>query len=183
MGKRRPATKSVTKATAPVEKTGRRGGPRLNAGRKPGSVAKRLMGVREITGDIIRQGKVPLRVMINNMLYYDEQAVYLEEQFSEAMADHVKSFSEKGFIKALELLAQVSDARMKSQKCAVDAAPFLHPRLSQISMDVTRVDTPRDLAPDATIDAARDEFRRMRGAALIPQPDVDVEAEDEQVSD
>jgi hypothetical protein len=175
---RKPKQKSVTKGEMPVIKTGKRGGPRIGAGRPPGSVHKRLLGVREITSDIIKSGKVPLRVMINNMLYYDEQAGYLEEQFADAMKDFHGKFSEAGFIKALELFSQISDTRMKSQRCAVDAAPFIHPRLSQMTMDVNTTHHPRDLPADAPIEAAREDFRRMRSAPLIEQPDVEVESED-----
>lgn len=115
--------------------------------------------------DIIKQGKLPLRVMINNMIYYDEKAGFLEERFADALADNAKSFKPEQMLKAMELLAEIGDARMKAQKCACDAAPFLHARLSQISMDVNHT-TPRDLKNDASIDEYREHFNQLRNQVL-----------------
>ena len=64
---------------------------------------------------------------------------------------------------------------MKAQKCAVDAAPFLHPRLSAIQMNVNHT---KDRRPDASapITEVEDEFRRLRSAPTIT---IDHEPQDE----
>lgn len=163
----RRQTKSVDKM---LEKVERRGGARVGAGRPPGSkaIAKRILNIRDITTDIIKSGKVPLRVMVNNMIYYDEKAVYLQEEMETALAENMNRFSPDQFQKCLELMIKLGDARMSAQKCACDAAPFLHPRLSAIQMNVTKTEHPRDLPRDASIEQYRDDFRRLRSQPLAP---------------
>lgn len=180
----RAKTKQAEKIVkaADEQKVERRGGYRPNAGGKPGprGIAKRLMGVREITMDIIKSGKVPLRVMINNMIFYDEKAVSLEEQFADALADNAKTFKPEQFLKAMEIFSQLSDARMKAQKCACDAAPFLHPRLSAVDMQITKREAPRDIKPDADVEKYREDFRQLRSAPfIIEQTEVDVDETEE----
>lgn len=177
-----PRAKKAEEKAVKLAKDGtHRGGSRIGAGRPPASIAKRLAGVREITMDIIKSGKVPLRVMINNMIFYDEKAVHLEGMMADALADNAKRFSEKGFIKSLELMTQLGDARMKAQKCACDAAPFLHPRLSAVDMQITKRDAPRDLTETDEVEKYREDFRTLRSAPfIIEQTEVDVEAEPEE---
>lgn len=172
--KERKVTQAAQQMDRRIE---RRGGARANAGRPPGTktVVKRLQSIRQVTEDIVRDGKLPLRLMIKNMCFYDEKATYIEEQFHDAMADNVKRFSEKGFLRALELFTQLGDMRMKGQKCAVDAAPFLHPRLSAIEMQVHHSEKPKDLPADDEAQHFRDDFRKLRTVPVIAQDDVEVE--------
>jgi len=172
----REVNKLASQIDRRVEK---RGGARVGAGRPPStkSLVKRHISIREMTDDIVRAGKLPLRVMINNMIFYDEKATFVQEEMEAALADHLKSFSPAKVERCLELMVKLGDARMSAQKCACDAAPFLHPRLSAIQMDVHKHDHPRDLPKDATIEAHRDDFRRLRSVPMVSQPDTEVVAE------
>lgn len=174
-----PRAKKAEEKAIKLAKDGtHRGGTRIGAGRPPASIAKRLAGIREITMDIIKSGKVPLRVMINNMVFYDEKAVHLEEMLADALADNSKRFSEEGFLKAMELFAKLGDTRMMAQKCACDSAPFLHPRLSAVDMQITKRDAPRDLKDDEQTETYREDFRKLRSAPfIIEQTDVEIEHE------
>jgi hypothetical protein len=134
-----------TKTIEPVKKASGRGGYRPNAGRPPFSGDKKMARVRQITNKMLQQEQVPLRVMMNNMVHYVEEANGIEKQFEAQMAENAARFSEEGFLKALELLSKIGDARMKAQKCAVDAAPFIHPKLSNITMDVKQQVELRDI--------------------------------------
>jgi hypothetical protein len=126
--------------------------------------------------EMIRHGKLPLRVMIKNMDFYFQEALELDRRLADALAQNAKKFSAEQFIKALELYGQASDARMKAQKCACDAAPYLHPRLSQIQIDATQtIRTARDLAPSSDKEKSRDFFRQLRDSPHI----VPVEASDD----
>lgn len=152
------------------KKIERRGGARVNAGRKPGTknYVKRLVAIRTVTEDIIRQGKLPLRTMIKYMTHYDEEVDNLEQPFADALAQNGQRFSEEGFLRAMELYAKIGDLRMKAGHFAQMAAPYLHARLSHQSLDVTHKVDPRSLAPDATSERRREEFRRLRSSPYSP---------------
>lgn len=160
----------------------RRGGYRAGAGRPPGTVTvvKRLQGMREITEDIIREGKVPLRVMIKNMMYYDEKAIFIQEEMEAALAENMKRFNPDQFEKCLQLMVKLGDARMSAQKCACDAAPFLHARLSSMEMNVHKHDKPKDLPSEQETSKFSDDFRQLRSQPyVIEQEVVDVDPEGE----
>lgn len=186
-GPRRSAKKAkerkISQKTAQVESyVERRGGVRPGAGRPVGtrSIAKRLLSIREITEDIIKAGKVPLRVMVNNMVYYDEQAIFLHERVEEALADNAKKFSPDQLIKAMELITRMGDARMKATQIASMAAPYLHPRLSSMEMNVHKHDKPKDLPSEQETSKFSDDFRQLRSQPyVIEQEVVDVDPEGE----
>jgi len=70
--------------------------------------------------------------MIDNMVFYSEKARQLEEGLTETLIENARKFKPSQFIKVLELFGKVSDNRMKSQKCAIAAAPYLHERLGRV---------------------------------------------------
>lgn len=167
---------AATKTIEPVQKASGRGGYRPNAGRKPASHSKKAQALKKLTDKMIHEEQVPLRVMMNNMVHYVEEANGIEKQFEAQMAENAARFSEDGFLKALELLSKIGDARMKAQKCAVDAAPFIHPKLANITMDVKQQVEVRDITEDAEASVFADEFRKIRSQPfIIEQEDIDVE--------
>ncbi len=63
--------------------------------------------------------------MLRNMRFYDEKAESAMKWVQDRMtANDVKAPD------VLALLKEMSEYRMQAQKCAVDAAPFVHPRLA-----------------------------------------------------
>jgi hypothetical protein len=62
----------------------------------------------------------------------------------------------------LELLKEMSGYRMNAQKCAVDAASFIHPRLSAVAVKVEN--TPVHAKPETqmTDDELADYYNKLR---------------------
>lgn len=87
--------------------------------------------------EIVNTGNSPLDVMLRNMAFWDETANKLKEQIEETML-HIQEaamcgdLSEDLLEKAKKLLGNHLAARDKAQGCAVDAAPYVHPRLMSI---------------------------------------------------
>jgi hypothetical protein len=77
-------------------------------------------------------GKTPLDVMLRNMRYYDDKAEKAMRWVESRMEDSKTKAPE-----VLALLQEMSEYRMKAQKCACEAAPFVHPKLANIQHNVT----------------------------------------------
>lgn len=101
----------------------RRPGP----GRPPGPSA-RVKFVKATTDEVIRKGVLPIEVMLHNMRWYHQKAEDLLLTILEAQKK--KQLSEDHII----ALAKVYDFRSHAQRCAVDAAPFIHSRLSSVTV-------------------------------------------------
>lgn len=70
--------------------------------------------------------------MIENMEFWRKAAVELGERLDGIISKNKFPKSER--IQFLKLLRDFIDARSKAQSCAVDAAPYVHPKLSSIAM-------------------------------------------------
>lgn len=75
--------------------------------------------------------------MIKNMLHYDEAADKLVAEFMIAVRSSKKKLDP---VQLLEMMGKISSARMDAQKCAVDAAPFVHSKLATMQLNVTNDD-------------------------------------------
>ena len=96
-------------------------------GRKPGS---RNVRTRRRTLQVCREWNIsPLDVMLDNMQHWRARSANLEIQLQQL----IDSGADEQTIEQMRksLLA----AREQAQKCAVDAAPFLHPRLKGVATD------------------------------------------------
>jgi ribosomal protein S11 len=120
-----------------------RGGPRTGAGRKPGAVTKKT---REIAEKAIEQGITPLDVMLGTM----------RELWSKAEKGESGLSGDK-IITPLDYRLQAADVAQK-------AAPFVHPKLSNVEAKVTadvtqQTVTQADLAEAVkNADQIRDEY-------------------------
>lgn len=126
------------------------------AGRKPGSISVRTKFIRAASDEAIRAGAIPLEVMLDNMRFYHEEAQRLLNMFLEANAK--KKLNENH----IELLAKLYDYRNHSQKCAADAAVYVHPRLSAVSVsgEVTqRHELPQGVALEKAMELYRDSLK------------------------
>lgn len=115
-------------------------------GRKTGS-ATRITRMK--ANELAATGNSPLDVMINNMIFWFDHAKATTEQVNSFIADMRTKKEEAGeipdeeMLKRLEkLLKDMLYAREQAQACAVDAAPYCHPRLASITL------TPKEPAPD-----------------------------------
>jgi hypothetical protein len=110
------------------------------AGRKPGTENTSLAPLSRVRAmEIVNTGQAPLDIMLRNMLFWDETANALKEQIEFTMVaiqDAVASgdLQEDLLKKAKDLLSSHLSAREKAQGCAVDAAPYVHPRMMSIQM-------------------------------------------------
>jgi hypothetical protein len=112
------------------------GGKRIGAGRPKGvinttsrAVAKRVMKDSNLS---------PIEVMFANMIFWHRTSEHLAGKFNDLMAS-AKQASADGALEILDkcngLMEQFLQARENAQKCAVDAAPYCHPRLQAVKFE------------------------------------------------
>lgn len=137
-----------------------RGGPGRGGGRKKGIANKRTIALREITDKAIAEGAAPLEVMLKNMRFYDIEADKAFQQFLVSQG----TMSDDEFATSLKNLAMLRD---KAQMCAVDAAPYVHPKLAAIAL---RSETFEKVEVTMTLSNSKseDEDRSYRDASITP---------------
>lgn len=97
-------------------------------GRPAGSLGKRTLALRKISDDAIAAGITPLEVMLENMRFYHEKADVLQTAVVAKVSK--KKLSDEEAMKLLLEFQDMGANRLKAQACAVDAAPYCHPRSS-----------------------------------------------------
>jgi hypothetical protein len=125
----------------------KKGVPNPNAGRRPGS-ATRL--TRKLANDLIRQGYAPLEVMISNMLFWHKRSESIARRIELLSSENVEGSDQAKDEKYDELVRDYVTARENAQKCAVEAAPYCHPRLQSVALRPdgdTVLEVTMDLAP------------------------------------
>lgn len=129
-----------------------KGGKRIGAGRKPGSLTKRTRAIAE---QAEAEGKTPLEVMLANMRHFQQVALDAEAVLSGLTVEEIggKDMSPEEQFKML--LAKAKNAagfRQMAQECARDAASYIHPRLSAVEhsgeVTTTKVIRTPTIAPD-----------------------------------
>ena len=108
----------------------RRGGPGRNQGRKKGGENKRTIALREASNKALALGYSPLDIMMDNLIFWHGTAKKFGEQLERMVLDGIDEEEREN---ALKLLRQFLAARENSQRCAVDAAPYVHPKLASIA--------------------------------------------------
>lgn len=104
-------------------------------GRKPGGFNARTKALRAIADEALVSGCSPLEVMLNNMRFFHEKADVLQTAVVTKLSK--KSLKSEEAMELLEEFKELGENRMKAQSCAVDAAPFVHARLSATTVDAT----------------------------------------------
>lgn len=98
---------------------------------------------RRKADELAQQDETPLDVMIDNMLFWRAKAHELTAEMQKKIElisklDISDSNERKEFITMMgefnKLAAHMIAARENSQKCAVEAAPYVHPRFASISV-------------------------------------------------
>ncbi len=114
------------------ESRGTRGGRRIGAGRKPGAVTVRT---RDVANKIAGEGPTPLMQMYENMRFWRARAdEILDEHDALEFADPDAGLTRR----KSELMEASLQARICAQQCAVQLAPFVHPRLAAVVNDRPR---------------------------------------------
>lgn len=114
---------------------------------------------RALAAEIIRSGNAPLHIMLDNMLFHHSGALEIRDALDTIVAQVQQTRQYAGVLteaqlavyeRALDLMSAYKASRNKSQECAKDAAPYVHPRLSSVAV------TPGDIDPDLTTDVSDD---------------------------
>ena len=110
-----------------------RGGKRVGAGRKQGSLTTKTRKVAEKAAET---GQTPLEVMLDNMRHFQKVALDAETVIEAMNEDQVKGLGENHEQQFKALLAKVKQAaglRQMAVECARDAAAYIHPKLTAVS--------------------------------------------------
>jgi hypothetical protein len=99
-----------------------RGGYRENAGWKQGAPNK-ATATRQ--AEVAASGITPLEVMLDNVRVAHQRAKELEKLLSDLPPEELEA--------RLQLMGEIARQRLASQKCAADAANYVHPKLAAIS--------------------------------------------------
>jgi hypothetical protein len=126
-----------------------RGGARPGGGRRKGSVNRRTKMLRALAAEALESGVTPLEVMLENMRFFHAEA----EQLLARITSGLDRGEPSGDL--LQLLAKLRHFRLEAQRCAVDAAPYLHPRLSAVAVAGDGERAPiRTITDDMTVEEA-----------------------------
>ena len=98
-----------------------RGGYRENAGQKQGTPNK-ATAARQ--AEVAASGITPLEVMLDNMRSAYQRALELEKQLDDLPPEELEA--------GLQLMGEIARQRQIAQKCAADAANYVHPKLASI---------------------------------------------------
>jgi len=148
----------------PVKRIGR-GGATPGAGRKKGTLGRRIKLIRDLSMKAMKEAKrVPLATMLKNMNQFDDEADLLYAEYQELKKIPVpkdESKKIKHFMKMMEHWSKTRECMLDAQKAAVDAAPFMHQRLSatDINLSVGVVTKP---AGEMTEEQKIDYFNKLR---------------------
>ncbi|MBR1151557.1 hypothetical protein [Bradyrhizobium sp. JYMT SZCCT0428] len=97
---------------------------------KKGGINARTAALRNIADEALAAGITPLEVMLQNMRFYHSEAETILADLLKDLAEHSKTPEE-----LISAMKELGSFKEKAQKCAVDAAPFLHPHLSAVSVN------------------------------------------------
>lgn len=124
---RKARKKSGRKTNGPINPSTSEGQPRISYKRNL-PVYRTAVKARELASD---GGLVPLDVMVWNMRFFANEAETILSGIMEGLA--AKRIDNP--VVLLDALKQFTGFRMQAQACAVDAAPYMHHRLSSIVID------------------------------------------------
>lgn len=145
-----------------------KGGVREGAGRPKGmktSRAKILAGRKAAA--IVESGRSPLDVLMNEMRFWEREVGIIERDLRDGEhgigSDDAVSLAERN-------TSVYFEARKSLVKAALDAAPFVHPRMSPTTPDASGATSLKDLSnlTDAELDALERISRKVSGAYGSP---------------
>lgn len=134
-----------------------KGGKRVGAGRKPGTVTLRA---REIADKEIKSGELdPLTVMLSNMRHFHQLATDAEGMLQGMTAKELGGgdLDEKGqFDFLLAEVRKAADLRDRSQAAARDAARYMHAPIAAVASNGASQEATIPLAKRLEMYARRD---------------------------
>lgn len=139
-------------------KVRQKGAPGLpGAGRPKGSLSRRTLMIRAAAEGALKPGKTPLDIMLKNMYFYDDKA----DKLLDDLVSKLQSSKKSSPTELVELLSELNSFRMSAQKCACEAAPFVHPKLSSQDVNVT-TETVVKPGGDMTAEQRADYYQKLR---------------------
>jgi hypothetical protein len=130
-----------------------------------------------------RLKKVPLETMLKNMEHFDEEADGLYSRLI-SMIENGKPSSKaprrehvEFFDKLMSLMGKMRECRLDAQRCATDAAPYMHQRLAAVQHTVSNDTIKAKPESDMSDDELADYYNKLRlrlasAAPLIIDNDV-----------
>jgi len=118
----------------------------MPGGRPKGSVNKLTQADRShIVAYAKAAGKSPIEVMIDNMVYFTEKGEETVRKFEDEILPRAQQIGDAALIREVNMtINRLWDWREKAQNCAVDAAPYIHPRLANVQFrEQSSEDTPK----------------------------------------
>ena len=147
---------------------GQNGGRRPGAGRKPGGLT---LKTREIREQAVAEGITPLEVMLKNMRHYDQAQEAMSAHLTKMLPEVSAMDNPELFTEFVKLVGKVLAFREKAQECAVDAAPYIHPRFASIQFTPPPADGPMDMVGDAkNLKDAVSYYAQTLDAVRVPAP-------------
>jgi hypothetical protein len=125
---------------APLPEISRRNG---KLGGRPRGAANVL--TRKKANEICESGEAPLDVMLDNLRFWHRTALGIGERLQALIASADEGSEQIDKREAMKLTASFLAARENSQKCAVEAAPYVHPKLASIQMNMTNQPPPKEI--------------------------------------
>jgi hypothetical protein len=126
-------------------------------GRPKGAQSKHTLIVNAARENAVQKGRSPLDVMLKNMRFYDEKAEAAMLWVENRMSDPKTQAPE-----VLKLLQEMSEYRMKAQKCATDAAVYVHPKLATIEHKHTTDTVTKPAEEDMSPEELSDYYNKLR---------------------
>lgn len=138
------------------------GGARPRAGRPPGTMNHRTKALRQLTDEVIKAGVTPLEVMLNQMREYVAEAEKIKIELAEQSASAPKTKTSRAARehqrKVEEIRSRLMAFRDGAMDRAVQAAPYVHPRLASMSLTNDDKKPVRVLDPHVTIEVKQQVF-------------------------
>jgi hypothetical protein len=105
-------------------------------GNAKGGVAPQSTQLARIRAhEIASSEKAPLNIMLDNMMFWHKQSQSLAVEIQETIATMKAGGADEQLVdKADKLLKGFVEARQNAQSCAVDAAPYIHPKLQSVTI-------------------------------------------------
>ena len=104
------------------------------------------------------EGVSPVEVMLGNMRFWTAQTIKMTEDLKKLVVSATNEDERK---EAFSLLKQMLACRENAERCAVDAAPYCHPRLANISYKDPSIDIDELEQEPADAIAAAETYARL----------------------
>ena len=138
-------------------------------GRPEGALAK--MSKRK-ANELAAADRTPLDVMVDNMNFWWDKAkdlgTIVEEQVARVQTMENPEEARAALAEISKTATHFLAARENAQKCAVEAAPYVHPRFQSISVSKHTTKTTITMVMNKPIDNLTADYRADGSADVIP---------------